>query len=116
MLQTEYRIDLEIFIEVIVMLFADRIRRLRDEMQMLRWQFAATKDIDAPPFSKIERGKCHAKHEQVIAIAESFKVNQNDFLNHWLVNQVAAVVANEKELSNEVLKLAKENRKLNFIK
>jgi DNA-binding XRE family transcriptional regulator len=84
LLQTEYRIDLKTFIEVIVMLFADRIRRLRDEMQMLRWQFAATKDIDAPLFSKIERGECHAKHELVIAIAESFKVNRVVFLpNHF---------------------------------
>jgi hypothetical protein len=42
---------------------------------MLRWQFAAAKDIDAPLFSKIERGECHAKHEQIIAIAKIFKVN-----------------------------------------
>jgi ribosome-binding protein aMBF1 (putative translation factor) len=72
--QTEYRIDLKTFIEVIIMLFAERIRRLRDEMQMLQWQFAATKDIDAPLFSKIERGECHAIPKQVIAIAKIFKV------------------------------------------
>jgi hypothetical protein len=42
------------------MLFAYRIRRLKDEKQILQWQFAATKDIEALPFTKIERGKRRA--------------------------------------------------------
>jgi predicted transcriptional regulator len=61
---------------MIVMLFADKIRRIRDEIRMLQWQFATTMDIDAPLFSKIERGKCHTQHEQVIAIAKIFKVSK----------------------------------------
>ncbi|MDR0681303.1 MAG: helix-turn-helix domain-containing protein [Dysgonamonadaceae bacterium] len=91
------------------MLFAYRIRRLRNEKRMLQWQFVAIMDIDAPLFSKIERGECHAIPKQVIAIAKIFKVNRNDFLTHWLADQVTVEVDNEKELSNDVLKIAKQN-------
>jgi hypothetical protein len=76
---------------------------------MLQWQFVAIMDIDAPLFSKIERGECHAIPKQVIAIAKIFKVNRNDFLTHWLADQVTVEVDNEKELSNDVLKIAKQN-------
>jgi transcriptional regulator with XRE-family HTH domain len=60
-------------IKSIIMLFADRIRRLRDEKRMLRRQFAVTKNIDASLFSKIERGKRHAKHEQVLLLPKFSK-------------------------------------------
>jgi transcriptional regulator with XRE-family HTH domain len=94
---------------MIVMLFADKIRRLRDEKRMLQWQFAATMDIDAPLFSKIKRGKRHAKHEQVIAIAKNFKVNRNDFLSHWLAEQVSIMVADEQKVTDKALDIVKEN-------
>jgi transcriptional regulator with XRE-family HTH domain len=85
------------------MLFAGGIRRLRDEMQMLQRQFAAVLEIDAPLFSKIERGKRRrAKHEQVIAIVEIFKVNRNDFLNHWLADRIIEVIEDEKNVRESV--------------
>jgi hypothetical protein len=96
---------------MIVMLFADRIRRLKDEMQMLRWKFAATKDIDASPFSKIERSEHCAKHEQIIAIAKIFKVNRNDFLSFWLADRIIEVIEDEKELSKKALNVAQKQIK-----
>jgi DNA-binding XRE family transcriptional regulator len=44
-------------IKSIIMLFADRIRRLRDEKQMLRWQFATALKIDAAAYCKIEKSE-----------------------------------------------------------
>ncbi|MDR2382558.1 MAG: helix-turn-helix domain-containing protein [Prevotellaceae bacterium] len=63
------------------MLFADRIRRLRDEKRMLQRQFAVELRIDTPMYSKIERGKRCTKREQIIAIAKILKVNRNDFFD-----------------------------------
>jgi transcriptional regulator with XRE-family HTH domain len=52
------------------MLFADKIRRLRDEKRMLQRQFAVAMDIDVSMYSKIERGKRCTKREQIVVIAE----------------------------------------------
>jgi hypothetical protein len=75
------------------------------------------KDIDAPLFNKIERGKRHAKHEQVIAIAKNFKVNRNDFLSHWLAEQVTAVIIVNKALNiaKKALNIAKKRHIMKII-
>ncbi|MDR1672600.1 MAG: helix-turn-helix domain-containing protein, partial [Bacteroidales bacterium] len=38
------------------MLFADRIKKLREKKQMVQRQFAAALETDTPMYSKIERG------------------------------------------------------------
>jgi transcriptional regulator with XRE-family HTH domain len=93
------------------MLFADKIRRLRDEKQMLQRQFAVELRIDTPMYSEIERGECYVMSEQVIAIAKFFKINRNDFLSFWLVDQVSAVVTDKQKVADKVLKIAKIRKK-----
>ena len=83
------------------MLFGDRIRQLREEKQMLQRQFAAMLEIDTPMYSKIERGERRAKREQVIALAQIFKVNPNEFLSLWLADQITEVIKDEKELAGK---------------
>ncbi|MDR2441729.1 MAG: helix-turn-helix domain-containing protein [Planctomycetaceae bacterium] len=82
------------------MLFAGRIRRLRDEKRMLQRQFAVAMDIDAPMYSKIERGKRCTKREQIIAIAKSLKINRNDFLIFGIADQIIALIEDEKITKN----------------
>ncbi|MDR0754609.1 MAG: XRE family transcriptional regulator [Prevotellaceae bacterium] len=88
------------------MLFADKIRRLKDEIQMLQWKLAATMDIDAPPFSKIERGKRHAKHEQVIAIAKILQIYEIEFIILWFSDKYIASVGAETKLAHKAIKIA----------
>jgi transcriptional regulator with XRE-family HTH domain len=51
------------------MLFADRIKELREKKQMVQRQFAAALETDTPMYSKIERGDRRAKREQITVIA-----------------------------------------------
>jgi transcriptional regulator with XRE-family HTH domain len=90
------------------MLFADRIRRLRNEKRMLQWQFAVELRIDRPMYSEIERGKRRTKREQVIAIAKIFKVNPSKFLILWFADQISAVVTYKQKVADKVLKIAKK--------
>ena len=54
------------------MIFGRKIKELRDEQGVLQRQLAALLEIDTPMFSKIERGDCKAKREEVIKTAEYF--------------------------------------------
>jgi hypothetical protein len=108
LLQIEYRIDFKLFIEIIVMLFADRIRRLRDEMQVLQWHFSVAVNIDTPLFSKIERGECRANEE---VIAKTPKINRNNFLTLWFADRIIELIEDKKELDEKVLNVTQKQVK-----
>jgi len=93
------------------MLFAERIKRLREERQLLQRQLAAVLEIDTPMYSKIERGDRRAKREQIPIIAKILQADSEELLALWLADQVTAVVEDDKEISDKVLKIAKENIK-----
>ena len=90
------------------MLFANRIRELRESKQMLQRHISAALDIDNAMYCKIERGDRQAKREQIPLIAEILKTAPEELLKLWLADQVTAVVADEKKLSNDVLEIAKK--------
>lgn len=92
------------------MLFADKIRQLREERKLLQRHLAAVLDMDTPMFSKIERGERPAKREQVIAIAKILTTDENELLTLWLADKILDVIENETELADQALKVAIENK------
>lgn len=92
------------------MLFANKIRQLREERKLLQRHLAAVLDMDTPMFSKIERGERPAKREQVIAIAKIFTTDENELLTLWLADKILDVIVNETELADQALKVAIENK------
>jgi transcriptional regulator with XRE-family HTH domain len=90
------------------MLFAEKIKRLREERQLLQRQLAAALEIDTPMYSKIERGDRRAKREQIPIIAELLQTDEKELLSFWLADQVAEVVENDKEMFETVLNIAKQ--------
>lgn len=62
------------------MLFANKIRQLREEKQMLQRQFTSALEINTPMYSKIERGNRPAKCEQVVTIAKILTTDENELL------------------------------------
>ena len=92
------------------MLFADKIRQLREEKQLLQRQLASALEVDTPMYSKIERGDRSAKREQVLIIAKILSVNENELLILWLADKISDVIANETELADQALKVAIENK------
>lgn len=91
------------------MLFANKIRQLREERKLLQRHLAAALDMDTPMFSKIERGERPAKRAQVITIAKLLSKDENELLTLWLANKIMEVLKDEKELAGKALEIAKEN-------
>ena len=90
------------------MLFADKIRQLREEKQLLQRQLASALEIDTPMYSKIERGDRPAKREQVVAIAKILTTNENELLTLWLADKILGEIETENELAHKALKIAQQ--------
>ena len=92
-------------------MFTEQIKRLREERQIPQRKLAAACDIDTATYCKYEKGERRPKREQVVIIAELLQIDEKELLSLWLADQVRAVIANEKEIADEVLNIAKENIK-----
>lgn len=90
------------------MLFAEKIRQLRDERQIPQRQIAAALEIDTATYCKIEKGDRRAKREQVILLSQLLGCKSDELLKIWLADQIYKMVKNEKE-AKEVLSLVQES-------
>ncbi|MGC9151266.1 MAG: helix-turn-helix domain-containing protein [Microbacter sp.] len=93
------------------MLFADKIRQLREDNQMLKRQLASALEIDTPMYSKIERGDRPAKREQVVLIAKLLNTDEKELLTLWLADQIFSLVEDKKELATNALSIVLKNLK-----
>jgi len=91
------------------MLFADKIRQLREERKLLQRHLAAALDMDTPMFSKIECGERPAKRVQVVAIAKILNTDETELLTLWLADKVTEVLEDEKELAGKALEIVLKN-------
>ena len=91
------------------MTFTERIKQLREQRQLPQRKVAEALDIDSATYCKIERGERKAKREQLSIISEFLNADKYELLSLWLADQVAAVVAGEKDIADKVLDIAKEN-------
>ena len=89
------------------MLFANKIKQLREERGLLQRHLAAALEIDTPMYSKIERGNRHAKREQVLELAELLNINQEELLKLWLADKVYDIIDGENNIK-EVLNIVAE--------
>jgi len=87
------------------MLFADKIRQLREDNQMLQRQLASALEIDTPMYSKIERGDRPAKREQVVLIAKLLNTDEKELLTLWLADQIFSLIEDKKELATNALSI-----------
>ena len=93
-----------------IMLFANKIRRLREDQHLLQRQLSAALEIDTPMYSKIERGERPAKRTQVIALAQLLSTDETELLTLWLADKILGEIENETELADKALKVAIENK------
>jgi transcriptional regulator with XRE-family HTH domain len=94
------------------MLFASKIRELREGKQILQRHISAALDIDNAMYCKIEKGERRAKREQIPLIADILQADPEELLTLWLADQVAEVVADE-SVAIEALRVAEKS--LNII-
>ena len=87
------------------MIFANKIKQLMEEKQLLQRHLAFALDIDTPIYSKIERGDRRAKREQVFLIAKFFDTDEDKLLAFWLADQVEEVLVNAKDKTTDVFNI-----------
>lgn len=88
----------------------DTIRKLRENKELPLRTVAAYLDIDQAILSKIERGQRKATREQVVKLAEYFKVKESDLLVAWLSDKLVNEVQDE-DLALQAMQVAEEKVK-----
>lgn len=88
----------------------EMLRTLREEKKLPLRTVAAHLDVDQAILSKIERGYRRASREQVIKLADYFKVKRNDLLVAWLSDKVVYEVQDE-DCALKALQVAEEKIK-----
>lgn len=90
--------------------FGDSIRKLREEKELPLRTVAAYLDIDQAILSKIERGQRKPSREQVVKLAEYFKVKENELLIAWLSDKLVYELEDE-DIALKALQVAEEKVK-----
>lgn len=90
--------------------FGETIRNFRENRELPLRTVAAFLDIDQAILSKIERGQRNANREQVIKLAEFFRVEENDLLVSWLSDKLVYEVTDE-DVALKALQVAEEKVK-----
>lgn len=85
----------------------EQIRKLRENQKLPLRKVAAELDIDQSILSKIERGARKASKEQIIRIAEIFKVDEKELLINYLSDRVVYDLKGE-DLAKDALKVAEK--------
>jgi len=88
----------------------DTIRKLREKKELPLRIVAAYLDIDQAILSRIERGQRKPSREQVVKLAEYFKVDENGLLIAWLSDKLVYEVADE-QIALKALQVAEEKIK-----
>lgn len=91
------------------MLFANKIRSLREEKKLPQREIAAALSIDIPMYSRIERGERPIKREQIKVIADALETDESELLKLWLADQIAVLLKGEEDIFNDVLDIAKSD-------
>lgn len=91
-----------------IMLFAQKLKSLREEHRYLQKQIAALLDIDTPMYSRIERGERYAKEEHIPILAKYYNIDGNELRQLWLADKVYDVIAGESS-ANDVLSIVSES-------
>jgi Helix-turn-helix. len=94
------------------MLFAEKIKQLREEQLLPQRQLAAELQIDTATYCKIERGDRRAKREQVIKLSRLLKTDENKLISLWLADKIIVAISDDKELANEALNIVQEQIKI----
>lgn len=85
----------------------ETLRKLREEKQLPLRIVAAYLDIDQAILSKVERGLRKLNREQVVKLAQYFKVKEESLLISWLSDKLVYELQDE-DLALKALQLAEE--------
>lgn len=73
------------------------VRELREKRNIPLRTVSAYLDVDPAILSKVERGQRKPTKEQVIKLAEYFKVSKTDLIVAWLSDKIVYEMENEEQ-------------------
>jgi HTH-type transcriptional regulator, competence development regulator len=89
------------------------IRTNREKRGLLLRVLAAQLDIDSAILSKIERSERKPTRDQILKIADIFKINKDELLIQYLSEKIAYQIVHE-DVASKALKVAE--RKVKYLK
>ena len=72
--------------------FGLKIKSLREESNLFLRQVAALLEMDIAQLSKIEKGLRQMKKEQVLLIADIYKIDKTELEILWLADKIVEIV------------------------
>ena len=78
------------------MLFSERIRLLRKELNIKQRTLANAIGVDVPMYSRYEHGERHPKREQVLKLARLLKTDANELVALWLAEEAMNAIGHDK--------------------
>ena len=90
------------------MLFAQKIKQLRDSQHLPQRQIAAVLEFVTATYCKIGKGDRGPKTRQLLLLPTIFKYESHELVNISLADQVYQVVKNE-YMPSEVLNIVQES-------
>ncbi len=89
-------------------ILGNKLRSLREKMQIPQRQVAAELKIDSATYCKIEKGDRRAKKEQVIILSKLLQVDKKELLRFWAADKVYDIISDEDE-ATQILSVVAEN-------
>lgn len=96
------------------MLLSDKLKQLREDINLPQRKIAAALDIDTATYSKIENGKYIPQREQVIALSQIFKCDTNELIKLWLADKMVSIAKEDVEVMPDAVKLLNQTIKHDF--
>jgi transcriptional regulator with XRE-family HTH domain len=101
--------------------FGERIRKLRENLDLPQRKVAAVLDIDTSLLAKYERNERYPSKELITKIAQLFKIDTNELVNEVLSDKIAYQIILE-EADTKILRVAEskvkylknQNKSINF--
>ena len=94
--------------------FGDTVKKLREERNMPLREVAEALEIDTSMLGKIEKNSRKPSKQIIEKFAKFFKVSVKDLTIAFVSDTVAYQLMSEKNISNEVLKVAE--KKVKYLK
>lgn len=87
------------------MLFGNKIKQLREALQLPQRVVASALELDTPMYSRIELGKRNAKRTQIPILAKVLKTDANELAALWLADKIVAAIGDENELAPQAFEI-----------
>lgn len=91
-----------------------RIKQLREELNVQQRQMADAMGVDAPMYSRIERGIRPFRDEYIAPMAQMLKIDEDELRSLWTADKIINVTKDETDsVAQRALHLAKSEIKAN---